>query len=192
MAPDDPPRPRRSDPTRARILEAARQRFAEHGYERTTIRAVAADADIDPSMVMRYYGSKDGLFAATATLDLELPDLSAIPRSRWGQRLATHFFDRWESRQGEETLALLLRAGATNPQAAERLRTVAAAQLVRALAQVGADKPERRAGLIAIQVLGLAFCRYVVRVPAIASAPPEQLVSDLAPTIQRYLTGTLT
>lgn len=192
MAHDEAQRPRRSDPTRARILEAARQRFAEHGYERTTIRAVAADADIDPSMVMRYYGNKDGLFAATATLDLELPDLSEIPRSQWGRRLARHFFDRWESRHGADTLALLLRAGATNPQAAERLRTVASAQIVRALARGGADQPERRAGLVATQILGLAFCRYVVRVPAIAAASPDQLVDDLAPTIQRYLTGTLT
>ena len=52
------------------ILAAARQRFAESGFERATIRAIAADANIDPSMVMRYFGNKDQLFAAAADFDL--------------------------------------------------------------------------------------------------------------------------
>src|SRR5262245_18351681 len=65
---------RRSDATRAAILAAARERFAADGYERATIRAIAADANIDPAMVMRYYGSKERLFAAAAELELHLPD----------------------------------------------------------------------------------------------------------------------
>ena len=58
------------------ILAAAKQRFAESGFERATIRAIAADANIDPSMVMRYFGNKDLLFAAAADFDLQIPDLS--------------------------------------------------------------------------------------------------------------------
>ena len=67
---------RRSDRTRAAILAAARERFAADGYERATIRAIAADAAIDPAMVMRYFGNKEKLFAAAAEFDLRLPDLS--------------------------------------------------------------------------------------------------------------------
>ncbi|MFZ0875271.1 MAG: TetR family transcriptional regulator, partial [Pseudonocardiaceae bacterium] len=63
-------KPRRSDATRAAILAAARERFAADGYERATIRAIAADASIDPTMVMRYYGNKEGLFAAASEVDL--------------------------------------------------------------------------------------------------------------------------
>jgi len=67
-------RPRRSDATRAAILAAARERFAADGYERATIRAIAETAGIDPAMVMRYYGSKEKLFATAADFDLRLPD----------------------------------------------------------------------------------------------------------------------
>ena len=73
--------------TKAVILAAARQRFAESGFERATIRAIAADANIDPSMVMRYFGSKDQLFAAAADFDLQIPDLSDVERDQLGARL---------------------------------------------------------------------------------------------------------
>ena len=79
MTTEAPGGPRRSDATRAAILEAARERFAADGYERATIRAIARDAGIDPSMVMRYYGNKEGLFAAASEFDLRLPALGAVP-----------------------------------------------------------------------------------------------------------------
>src|SRR5689334_9912912 len=81
---------RSSVETKAVILAAARQRFAESGYERATIRAIAADANIDPSMVMRYFGNKDQLFAAAADFDLQIPDLSDIDRDQHGARLVAH------------------------------------------------------------------------------------------------------
>ncbi|MDG4862133.1 helix-turn-helix domain containing protein, partial [Streptomyces sp. T-3] len=70
-----PAKARRSDATRAAILAAARERFAADGYERATIRAIARDAGIDPSMVMRYYGNKEGLFSAAAEFDLQFGEL---------------------------------------------------------------------------------------------------------------------
>src|SRR6187397_170036 len=78
---------RSSEQTKAVILAAARERFAKSGFERATIRAIAADANIDPSMVMRYFGSKDQLFAAAADFDLELPDLSGVDSGAVGARL---------------------------------------------------------------------------------------------------------
>ena len=80
----------------ARTLEAARAIFATRGYERTTIRAVAAQADIDPSMVMRYFESKAGLFAAAASA-IRVSDLGSVPARRRGELLVRHFVDRWES-----------------------------------------------------------------------------------------------
>jgi AcrR family transcriptional regulator len=193
LAEQDRARPRRSDPTRARILEAARRRFARRGYGGTTIRAVAADAGIDPAMVMRYYGSKDGLFAAAVDidLDLDLPDLAQVPRRQWGRRLVRHFFDRWEGRPGEPTLGLLLRSAATNAHAAERLRTIAGTQIAHALERAGVDQPERRAALMASQMVGLGYCRCVLGVPFLATAAPEDLVADIGRTIQRYMTAPL-
>src|ERR1044072_7126675 len=97
---------RSSAETKAVILAAAKQRFAESGYERATIRAIAADANIDPSMVMRYFGNKDQLFAAAADFDLALPDLSNADRDQLGARLVEHFMNRWER---DEVLIVLLR-----------------------------------------------------------------------------------
>jgi len=184
-------RPRRSDPTRARILGAAREQFARSGYHGTTIRAVAAEAGIDASMVMRYYGSKDGLFAAATDIALDIPDLTQIPRRQWGGRLVRHFFERWESGPDEPVPGLLVRSAATNPVAAERLRAVVDEQIARALEHAGVDQARRRASLIATQMLGVAYCRYVLELPAIASAEPDELVADLAGTLQRYITASL-
>lgn len=183
-------RARRSDATRAAILRAARERFAIDGYDRATIRAIAADARIDPSMVMRYFGSKEGLFAAAAEFDLHLPDLTEVPPERLGDTLIRHFVRRWEA---DGTLFALLRAAATNPGAAERMRGVFADQLAAAVARSVADPATaaRRAGLVASQILGLALTRYVVRLPPVVDLDPEELAAWVGPTIQRYLTQPL-
>jgi AcrR family transcriptional regulator len=181
----------RSAAARARILEAARRRFARHGYAGTTIRAVAADARIDASLVMRYYGSKEGLFAAAAQTDLELPDLSRIARDEWADRLLRNFFERWDGPRGNEQ-ELLLRSATTNAQAAERLRAVVSDQFATALDKAGADQPRRRAALVTSQLLGIALLRYVIAVAPLADAPPDEVIRDVAPTLRRYLTGSLT
>jgi AcrR family transcriptional regulator len=181
-------RPRRSDATRAAILAAARERFAADGYERATIRAIAAAAGIDPSMVIRYYGSKEGLFAAAAEFELRLPDPRGVPEGEFGGRLAEFFLQRWED---DDSLQALLRVGATNEIAAGRLRQIFADQLapvVALAAPPGADVASR-AGLVASQMLGIALTRYVLRLPPIAAMPRAELVRWLGPTVQRYLTG---
>jgi AcrR family transcriptional regulator len=179
---------RRSDATRAAILVAARERFASDGYERATIRAIAADAGIDPSMVMRYYGNKEKLFAAAAEFDLRLPDVTGIPAGEIGATLARHFLHRWE---GDETLTALLRAAATNEAAAERMRQLFGGQLLpvaQAVCPVPGDAP-RRAGLVASQMLGLALCRFVLRLPPVVTMTAAEAAEWVGPTIQRYLTS---
>ncbi|GIJ38846.1 TetR/AcrR family transcriptional regulator [Micromonospora andamanensis] len=177
---------RSSEATRAAILRAARDRFAADGYDRATIRAIAAEARIDPSMVMRYYGSKENLFATAAEFDLRLPDLSGVPADRLGTALVSYFFTRWE---GDSTLPALLRTASTNPSGAERVRAIFATQLGTTVRQVVADPDEapRRAGLVASQLLGVALTRYVLRLPPIVDISPAELIDWLAPTIQRYL-----
>jgi len=142
------PRPRRSAATRAAILAAARDRFAADGYERATIRAIARDAGIDPSMVMRYYGNKAGLFAATSEIEVRAPDLTHVPREEAAARLVRHFLERWE---GDETLTAMMRVGVTNEAGAERMRGVFAEQIEPVLAAV-CPVPEEaptRAALVA-------------------------------------------
>jgi AcrR family transcriptional regulator len=179
---------RRSDTTRATILNAARERFAADGYERATIRAIAADAAIDPSMIMRYYGNKEKLFAATAAFDLRLPDLDGLPADQLGALLVAHFLERWET---DDTLMALLRAAVTNEAAAERMRQIFATQVAPAVRTVAPDPAEAaaRSGLVASQILGAALIRYVLRLPPVATMDRAELIAWLGPTVQRYLTG---
>jgi AcrR family transcriptional regulator len=174
----------KADRTKAVILAAARERFAESGYEGATIRAIAADANIDPSMVMRYFGNKDQLFAAAAEFDLQFPDLSGVDRSALGAALVGHFLARWE---GDEALIVLLRSSTTNAEAAQRMKEIFAAQLLPAIAKLTPDDAPRRAGLIATQMLGMALCRYVLRIPPIVDMAQAELADWLGPTLQRYV-----
>nr|WP_199815365.1 TetR family transcriptional regulator [Streptomyces rimosus] len=181
-------RPRRSDATRAAILAAARDRFAADGYERATIRAIAKDAGIDPSMVMRYYGNKAGLFAAASEIDLRLPDLTAVPRDELGARMIRHFLDRWEN---DETLTGMVRVAVTNEAGAERLRGVFTEQIRPMLATV-CPVPEEvsaRAALVGSQLVGIGMLRYVLFLPPAVHLTREEIVAWLAPTLQRYLTA---
>ncbi|GAA2795733.1 TetR/AcrR family transcriptional regulator [Streptomyces showdoensis] len=180
--------PRRSDATRAAILEAAREHFAGEGYERATIRAIARDAGIDPSMVMRYFGNKEGLFAAASDFELELPELGSLPARHVGAALVTHFLDRWER---DDVLTGLLRVGVTNAAGTERMQEIFAEQLgpiTRGVCPDPAEAP-RRAALVASQILGMALARYVLRLPPAVEMTREEVAAWLGPTVQRYLTA---
>ncbi|AEV87317.1 TetR family transcriptional regulator [Actinoplanes sp. SE50] len=182
--------PRRSDGTRAAILTAARERFAADGFERATIRAIAADARIDPSLVMRYYGNKEKLFAAAAEFDLRLPDLTAVPPGEHGRALVAHFFTRWSE---DETLLALIRAGVSHEAAAGRMREIFAAQVGPIAARLAPDPASAptRAGLIATQILGFALCRFVLRLPPVTALSEAEAIAWLAPVVQRYLHDTI-
>jgi AcrR family transcriptional regulator len=190
MAAKAPPKARDSDATKAAILAAAREHFAAGGYERATIRAIAADADIDPALVMRYFGNKEKLFAAAADFDLRLPDLTLLPRGQVGAAFVHHFIDRWES---DDTFMALIRVAVTQDAAAKRVRAVLAGQVVpmiTALTDDAAHAPVR-AGLVASQILGVALCRYVLRLPPVVAMTRAEVVGWLGPTVQRYITGRL-
>ncbi|MBL1086480.1 TetR family transcriptional regulator [Streptomyces actinomycinicus] len=179
---------RRSDRTKAAILRAARERFATQGYERTTIRAVASDAGIDPSMVMRYFGNKARLFDATLTIDLRLPDLTAVPTDELPQTLVRHFLKRWEGDPADDALLVLMRSAVTNEQAAARMHEIFAAQVAPALAAaLGPELAAHRAGLVAAQLLGLGLTRYLLRLPAVTTLTPDEIEAGLAPAIQAVL-----
>ena len=186
--PAPPPPSRRSDATRTAILAAARDRFAADGYERATIRAIAKDARIDPSMVMRYYGSKEGLFAAVLDVDLRLPAPEALDPHEVGPVLVSHFLDLWEQ---NEALTAMLRVGVTNEAGAKRMQSVFRDQLTPVVLRTCPD-PEQaptRAALCASQLLGLALTRYVLRFPPTVALSREEIVVWLGPTVQRYLTA---
>lgn len=189
---NQPARTTKSQRTRAAILKAAQELFAEQGYERATVRDIAGRASIDPAMVIRYFGSKEGLFAQATAFDLKLPDLTTVPIEDVGATLVAHFIDVWEGALSNGSLISLLRAAATSDDAANAIRTIFGGQVVPMLARVAppAELP-MRAGLVATQIMGLAVTRYVLKVPPVVAMNREQLVRLLGPTMQRYVVGKL-
>ena len=175
---------RSSEQTKAVILAAARARFGLAGFQGATIRGIAADAGVDPAMVMRYYGSKDKLFAAAAEFDLRFPDVATMDRAQMGRALVRHFLDRWE----DDALVILLRSSATNGEAAQRMQEIFQNQ-IRPLAAslVSEEEAGVRAGLVATQILGMALCRFVLRLPPVVEMSRDEVVEWIGPTIQRYL-----
>ena len=183
---------RKSERTRGAILKAAQELFAELGYARTTVRDIAARAAIDPAMVMRYFGSKDALFARATAIDLKLPDLTQIAPAQFGDTLIRHFLDLWEGPSSTGTLTILLRTSASDEDAAAKTREVFAGQVLPMLARV-AEPAEvaTRAGLISTQLLGLALCRYVLKVPPVVAMTPERIIACFGPLLQQHITGEL-
>lgn len=181
---------KKSDRTRAAILDAARRLFAERGHATTTIRDIAAEAGIDPALVMRYFGSKDELFVRAAEFELNLPALDKLDRSQVGEELLRHFLAVWEGPNANNGMAVLLRSATSNEISADKMREVFAAQVLPGVARLGSRATAgQRAGLVASQLLGLALCRYVLKIPPVAAMPIEDLVRHVAPTVQRYAVG---
>ena len=180
----------RSQAARDRIVAAARQVFADVGYERATVRAIAEQASVVPAMLIRYFGSKEGVFAASVQVDLELPDLSAAEPGMLGPMLVSHFLARWEGTDHGGDLPALLRASADHQEARDRMIVIFSGQLAQAIGgRVDPALAAERAALVATQMLGLAFCRYVLRLPAVTCLEPAVLVDQIGSTIERYING---
>ncbi|WP_286213391.1 TetR/AcrR family transcriptional regulator [Mycolicibacterium mageritense] len=183
----------RSAGTRGAILSAAKRLLAEQGYEAMTIRAVAGEVGVDPSMVMRYYGNKAGLFSAAVETDLLLEKVPLKPRAQLGVALARHFLSRWEGDLSDDALALLLRSAVTNSEAADRMRHIFNSQVTTFVRTCVDDETDaqRRAGLIGSQLMGLALARFVLKLPPVVAMDTDDLVDSVAPVLQHYLTQDL-
>jgi AcrR family transcriptional regulator len=176
--------------TKAAILAAARTRFATEGYRSASLRAVARDVGVDAALVVRYFGSKPGLFAAATDIDLRIPDLTDEPANQHGERLVEHFLTRWDAGTLEgQVLLSLLRSAASDDAAAAGMRELFAHQLVPALRHLITDESEvpQRAALVASQILGLALTRSVLELPAFDGMPRTVIAANVGATIQRYL-----
>ena len=170
--------------TRSTILATARSQFGNQGFERTTIRSVAAEAGVDPALVMHYFGSKAELFAAASRFDITFPDLADVAPDRVADVLLPMFIAVWGP-QGP--FLPLLRAAATNRAAADALLEVFVDQVAPALAAVVPDRAAERAALVGSQLLGLAVARYILCSPPLAGMDDAQLIEWLRPVLAHYL-----
>jgi AcrR family transcriptional regulator len=182
--------------TREAIHDAAAHLFAEHGYDRTSMRAIAAAAGVDQKLVAHFFGSKQRLFVEVFTPPFDpavaIPEVFAGDRAEVGERVARFLLGVLEQPEGRRRMTGLIRAAATEPEAARMVRDlisrVVLAPIVDAL---GVEDADIRASLLGSQVVGLAMARYIVGVEPLASMPAEAVAAAIAPNLQRYLVDPL-
>jgi AcrR family transcriptional regulator len=177
--------------TKDAIADAARHQFAEHGYDRASLRGIAAEAGVDPALISHYFGSKRGLFVEVS-LPFEpreaLPPLLAGDRSSVGERVIRFVLAVLEDEESRSGIIGLIRAGASEPEAARLIRERIANDFVSQIAEeLDVDQPRLRGALVNSQIIGLVMSRYIVGVEPLASATPDEVAAALGPVLQRYL-----
>lgn len=172
--------------TKAAILAVARRQFGQHGLDRTTIRSVAAAAGVDPALVMHYFGSKAGLFKAASRSDLEVPDLAGLAPDEVAGVLVPLFVRMWGP---DGPLLPLLRAAASDPEAAAVLADAFAQRVAPRLAALAVDAPDERAALVGAHLVGVAVARHIIGVPALARMDDATLAAWLGPVFAHHLTA---
>lgn len=181
--------------TRDAILGAARHLFATQGYERASMRAIARDADVDPALIMHYFGSKHELLVEALRLPVEpsqvLAAVASAPREQQGAALVRALVSAWEQPDIRQHFLGMLRTAASHETARAALQRTLHDSVQVAVADLVDDQPQRRAALVISQMSGLALTRYFLQIPEVVALSPDELVAMVGPTVQRYLTGRL-
>ena len=178
----------------ARILDQARAAFAESGYAGTTIRAIARAADVDPALVHHYYGTKENLLdAATTPPQAFLEQIITAwqtPPAELGEQLVRQMLANWQNPDHAPVLRAVVQIAGNEPVIREKLRTIVERSMMGPSAQaLSEDERQLRSSLIASQLMGLAFMRFIWKIEPLATLADDDVVSAIAPTIQRYLDG---
>lgn len=183
--------------TRALVLAAAQRQFSELGYDRTSMRSIAAEAGVDQKLVGYFFGSKHALFVAATQLPFDpgaaISQVLGADRRGRGERLARLVMGMLENPEAGSRLIGLVRAAAAEPEAARMVRELFSREIwAPAAARLPARDPALAVSLIATQVLGLVMARHVIRAEPLASMPPDAVVGLIAPAFQRLLDGETT
>ncbi len=177
-------------------MAAAAARFAAAGYDATSLRQVAADAGVDPALVRRFFGSKEGLFSDVASALIGPPAAVAAvtggPPETAGERLLRYFLGLLGDVSEPGALLGLIRSAVTSEHAAAIMRRFLAERvIIPVAAALCPDQPGLRGALVASQLTGLAVTRYAVKLPPLTAAGVDDLARWVAPVLQHYLTGSL-
>ncbi|MGZ6142338.1 MAG: TetR/AcrR family transcriptional regulator [Myxococcales bacterium] len=180
--------------SREAILRSARRLFASSGYDRTSVRAVASRAGVDPALVMHFFGSKAELFARSLTLPFELSELEEVlagERAGLGRRLATFYLKRVFHERAQTVLSLL-RSSVTNPEAAAMLRRAIESSAIALLTRAFPGRDAALRGeLVASHMIGVFLARHILRIEPLASLDDDRVIALVAPALQHYLTARL-
>jgi AcrR family transcriptional regulator len=174
--------------TEACILQEARRLFAEEGFERATIRAVARRTGVDPALVMQYFGSKEGLFAAAMEGAHSGGTARTAPREKIPTAVLRDVLAKFEENGDREAAVALLRNFLTHPEANRIMRDEVLCSVIRDLAgTIGGTDAELKAALLMSCVAGMALARYVLELPGLAGAPRADVERLLQPALQAIL-----
>ncbi|MFV8129887.1 TetR family transcriptional regulator [Streptomyces syringium] len=192
-------RPARTDAgdgpgARERILAAARAEFAEHGYDKASIRGIAKGAGVDPALVHHYFGPKEKIFGAAVEVAfapaLEAQDIVSVGGlDTIGERLTRFILGVWEDPVTREPLLAIVRSAVANETAAAVFRDLVTIRLmVRVAGELDVPEPRLRSELAAAQLVGVTLLRHVIKVEPLASADLDEVIAMVAPVVQRHLT----
>lgn len=190
-----PPRGRRSGGSASRedVLDAARRQFLADGYRAVSMRSIAGEAGVDVALVSYYFGSKHALFGAVMQLSANPAEViqQALRGGRRGvaERLLTALLETWDDPARGRPLRAVVGAVGQEAAITRLLREVFERELIQPLAELfggGADAV-RRAGIVAAQLSGVVFSRYLLELEPIASLPAAEVVELMAPALQRVL-----
>ena len=191
-----PGRPPGTSDTRERILTSARELFSRNGIDKTSIRAIAADADVDPALVHHYYGTKTQLFAAAIHIPIDpmqvIGPLQQIPVEEIGHTLPLLLLPLWDSEMGKGFIATLrsILAGGETSLVRSFLQEVITKEVGSRVDNPPGSGPIR-VQFVASQLVGVVMARYILELDPFKSLPVEQIAETIAPNLQRYLTGDL-
>ena len=176
------------------ILAVARRRFLADGYDRVTMRAVAAEVGVDVALISYHFGSKRGLFGAAMQLPANPPEILAGalhgPLPGLPERLVRAVLAAWDEPQRAQLLRTFAAAAVADPEVAQLFREMAEREMIARLAErIGGADAARRASLAASQVTGMIFLRYVLCVEPLASMPADELIGRMPPALRAALAG---
>ncbi|HET9204321.1 MAG TPA: TetR family transcriptional regulator [Acidimicrobiia bacterium] len=177
--------------TRAAILTAAQAEFAAKGYDRATIRGIAAGAKVDPALVHHYFGTKEDLFAASIDLPIRPSELADTVMAEGvesaGRNITTIFFTTWENPVTRAPLLAMLRGAFDTRHGADVLREFfGTAMLGRVAGLIPGPEAEIRVALAVSHLIGVAVLRYVLGFPSLSDVPVARLIDEMSPKIQSY------
>jgi AcrR family transcriptional regulator len=183
------------------IIRAARETFAEEGYDGTSLRAVARAAGVDAALIHHYFEGKPGLFMAAMALpfdprQVQLDAEASGPASTLpGAAVVEGFLTMWDLAEGTgSSFVSCVGAMAASPDVADAMREFVRARVWQHITPLKAESEETtdaRRALVASQLMGLAYTRYVLRVPPISTASPSEIGRWVGPTLERYGGGDL-
>lgn len=186
-SPDHDVTERKGQRTARRIIEAARKVFANVGYERATIRAIAAAAAVDKSSVIQHFETKQNLFRQAVHWDIPIKELVADDVTQTANNFARGVLEAWAA-DPDSPMAVLLRASMTSEDAAELLRTHITTQAIDAVAAlIDAPDARLRAALASAVLMGVASQRYLLRMPDLHEADTDDVLRLITPVLRELL-----